>query len=102
METYYRHEQDNVEAQLLKFVDEDMQEAMPVPSKRMVDLIQKTVGYQQHCIALTNLPSSLKLRAIRFPIERCPMLSARTHHYMPLRSLVTMQLSTSTTHHDLS
>jgi hypothetical protein len=43
LETYYRYEQDDVESQLMVFATQDMQEAMPGPAKRMVNLIQRTV-----------------------------------------------------------
>ncbi|KAI8086523.1 ras guanine nucleotide exchange factor domain-containing protein [Halteromyces radiatus] len=42
LETYYRYEQDDVEDQLMALATEDMQEAMPGPAKRMIDLIQRT------------------------------------------------------------
>ncbi|KAI8331211.1 hypothetical protein BC941DRAFT_439311 [Chlamydoabsidia padenii] len=51
METYYRYEQDDVESQLLKFANEDMEKAMPGPAKRMVDLIKKTFETQGHSIS---------------------------------------------------
>ncbi|ORZ10098.1 hypothetical protein BCR42DRAFT_358113 [Absidia repens] len=59
LENYYQYKQDDVESQLMAFTTGDMQDAMPVPAKRMADLIRRTFEIRGHSMPRRKMSYAL-------------------------------------------